>query len=125
MSWSRKQICQELKRIFNGQFLNIIGSDKPLNIQVLEDNENFDVYSLKSDWGKAGKDYKLWLYGKNLAGGSLITVCMVLTKKLARELQNYCIGDFVVTFMKKESTEKYPFVRLELLSTGKQTLQEI
>ena len=59
MSWSRKQICQELKRIFNGQFLNIIGSDKPLNIQVLEDNENFDVYSLKSDWGKAGKDYKI------------------------------------------------------------------
>ena len=125
MAWSRKQICQELKRIFNGQFLDIIGSDKPLNIQVLKVQENFHEYDLKSIWGKEGKDYKLWFYGKNLAGGSSITVCMVLTKKLARELQNYCIGDFVVTFMKKESTEKYPFVRLELLSTGKQTLQEI
>lgn len=125
MTWSRKQICQELKRIFNGQFLDIIGSDKPLNIHVLEVQENFHEYDLKSVWGKEGKDYKLWFYGKNLAGGSSITVCMVLKKKLARELQNYCIGDFVVTFMKKESTEKYPFVRLELLSTGKQTLQEI
>lgn len=125
MAWSRRQICQELKRIFNGQFLDIIGSDKPLNIHVLKVQENFHEYDLKSIWGKEGKDYKLWFYGKNLAGGSSITVCMVLTKKLARELQNYCIGDFVVTFMKKESTEKYPFVRLELLSTGKQTLQEI
>ena len=125
MAWSRRQICQELKRIFNGQFLDIIGSDKPLNIHVLKVQENFHEYDLKSIWGKEGKDYKLWFYGKNLDGGSSITVCMVLTKKLARELQNYCIGDFVVTFMKKESTEKYPFVRLELLSTGKQTLQEI
>lgn len=125
MAWSRRQICQELKRIFNGQFLDIIGSDKPLNIHVLKVQENFHEYDLKSIWGKEGKDYKLWFYGKNLAGGSSITVCMVLTKKLARELQNYCIGDFVLTFMKKESTEKYPFVRLELLSTGKQTLQEI
>ncbi len=125
MAWSRRQICQELKRIFNGQFLDIIGSDKPLNIHVLKVQENFHEYDLKSIWGKEGKDYKLWFYGKNLAGGSSITVCMVLTKKLARELQNYCIGDFAVTFMKKESTEKYPFVRLELLSTGKQTLQEI
>ena len=125
MAWSRRQICQELKRIFNGQFLDIIGSDKPLNIHVLKAQENFHEYDLKSIWGKEGKDYKLWFYGKNLAGGSSLTVCMVLTKKLARELQNYCIGDFVVTFMKKESTEKYPFVRLELLSTGKQTLQEI
>lgn len=125
MAWSRRQICQELKRIFNGQFLDIIGSDKPLNIHVLKVQENFHEYDLKSIWGKEGKDYKLWFYGKNLAGGSSITVCMVLTKKLARELQNYCIGDFVLTLMKKESTEKYPFVRLELLSTGKQTLQEI
>ena len=125
MAWSRRQICQELKRIFNGQFLDIIGSDKPLNIHVLKVQENFHEYDLKSIWGKEGKDYKLWFYGKNLAGGSSITVCMVLTKKLARELQNYCIGDLVLTLMKKESTEKYPFVRLELLSTGKQTLQEI
>lgn len=125
MAWSRRQICQELKRIFNGQFLDIIASDKPLNIHVLEVQENFHEYDLQSDWGREGEDYKLWFYGKNLAGGSSITVCMVLTKKLARELQNYCIGDFVLTLMKKESTEKYPFVRLKLLSTGKQTLQEI
>lgn len=125
MAWSRKQICKELKRIFNGKFLDIIGSDKPLNIHVVEYDNNFDVYDLESDWGREGEDYKLWFYGRNLAGGSLITACMVLTKKLARELQNYCIGDFVATFMEKESTEKYPFIRLELLSTGKQTLQEI
>lgn len=122
MAWSRKQICDNLKQIFNGRVIDVIDNDTTFPLSVDNKYPNFDTYDLKSDWSKEGKDYKLWFGG--FVNNSYEIACMVLTKKLARELSGYDAGDFIATVIKRDAS-RHLFIRIELLSTGKRTLQEI
>ncbi len=127
MTWSREEIISNMQRLFVDKTIDVIGDKQPFQIQVAKSGGSFDKNSLKSSWSREGKDYKMYAFCRTpFSHGSLTLVCFVLTKKLARQLSNYSTGDLIATFSKFDNTVNHTmYIRLELLSTGKQTLVEI
>lgn len=127
MAWSRKEIIENMKRLFNGKVIDVLGYEQPFAIRVEKAGGGFNESSLGSSWSREGKDYKMYSFAATpFSQGSLALVCFVLTKKLARQLSNYSTGDLIATFMKFDNTVSHTlYIKVELLSTGKQTLTEI